>query len=400
MVSYFIGQKTYCIFLVTPDTLLVKYLPLDFPLDDWIVQMRTSIYEYWILPGQSDNLYEQNNQTFTTISHNLYQKIIEPVEDHLPQKLLILPDDVLHFLPFDALISEPGEQQGNLENQRYLLQDYTISYDYTATEHWNTKPKGSTSKLKQVGGFAPSFKLKTDGNLATRTVENIRADLMPLNYNQKEVERILSHLSGDSYFNEEASKANFIENASNYQILHLATHSKVDDQLGEDSFIAFSESVTDTSSTFNNLYVREIYSLDLTADLVVLSACETGIGEIRRGEGVVSVSRGFSYAGAKSTVTTLWNIYDHPSTVQFMESFYQKLKTGMPKDEALRAVKLETLANPTTVSPYFWAAFIPTGDMTPITFSEGGVVPIYQLILALILIGSVIGGYFSLTKRK
>jgi CHAT domain-containing protein len=103
-------------------------------------------------------------------------------------------------------------------------------------------------------------------------------------------------------------------------------------------------------------------------DLVVLSACETGLGKIEQGEGIRSLGRSFMESGAQATIISLWNVNDK-STAFIMTDFYKHLKAGITKDEALRQAKLDYLKNATTQNshPYFWAAFIPAGDMQPLS---------------------------------
>jgi CHAT domain-containing protein len=120
--------------------------------------------------------------------------------------------------------------------------------------------------------------------------------------------------------------------------------------------------------TDSRLYGYEILAQSFPADLVVLSACETGLGKVVRGEGLMSLARAFSYAGARSLVTSLWNINDQ-SGQQLMAEFYKHLNEGLPKDEALRQAKLSYLANApdnARAHPRYWAAFIPTGNMEPL----------------------------------
>jgi len=136
--------------------------------------------------------------------------------------------------------------------------------------------------------------------------------------------------------------------------------------MGEFSYIAFQNEADSTAVNNSRLYVNELYNLELNADLVVLSACETGLGELKRGEGVISLARGFTYAGAKSTLTSLWSVND-AQTTKLMESFYTNLKDGMTKDKALRKAKLDYLNNENLNAPYFWAGFIPAGDMSAIS---------------------------------
>jgi CHAT domain-containing protein len=112
------------------------------------------------------------------------------------------------------------------------------------------------------------------------------------------------------------------------------------------------------------LQVWEIFqSVRLDADLVVLSACETGLGEIRGGEGIIGLTRAFQYAGARSVLASLWRV-DDKATADLMERFYRHLRAGSPKDEALRAAQLEMLARPggSAAAPYFWASMQLFGD--------------------------------------
>ena len=110
--------------------------------------------------------------------------------------------------------------------------------------------------------------------------------------------------------------------------------------------------------------MRDIYNLSLNADLVVLSACETGIGELKRGEGIISLARAFAYAGAKSIVTTLWSV-DDARTKDLMVFFYRNLLQGMPKDEALARARSDYFEKykGANAHPYFWAGFVGIGDM-------------------------------------
>lgn len=399
LLEYFVGDSSYYLFLILPDTAIVNVYPKDFPMHSWVQQIRSNLYDYWVKPGQPDSLFLANTKSYIQIAHQLYQKLIEPVSTYLPEKILIIPDDVLCFLPFDALITSMDPDNDDLTQQKYLILDHSISYDYSSSNHWQLKKSQKRHFSKFLGGFAPKFADQPISDSYTnRSVDELRSILTPLRYNSEEVRRIRTVVPGDLYLDQEASKVNFMEKADRYRVIHLATHSKADDQLGDYSFIAFTNTTADTNAIHDRLFVRDLYNLDLNADLVVLSACETGLGEIRRGEGVVSLARGFSYAGAKSTVTTLWNIQDHPTTVQFMESFYNKLKAGIPKDEALRAVKLETLVDPVTASPYFWAAFIPAGDMSAIDIPSS--FNWWYVIIGMALLGGVVLWWFLRTKNQ
>ena len=403
LIEYFLGgdrmvdelrSLSIYVFVVKKDTFFTEEIILDFPLEERIQQMRESIYTYYIDVAKPDSLFAQENECFRLVSTELYQQLFAPFAEHLPEKLLIIPDGPLNLIPFDALIAEAATDPNDLQGHQYLLQKHIISYGYSATSHWQ-KPSGKSKRSGGfIGAFAPSFEAKKDTLFPIASIDMLKNSLTTLKHNEEEVRRILSIAPGDAYLGQDASKEAFINKANDYRILHLATHGKANGKMGDFSYIAFT-SVGSSLLEDERLYVRELYNLDLNADLVVLSACETGLGVLQRGDAVISISRGFDYAGAKSTLTTLWSIYDHPSTVDFMESFYKKLQSGLPKDEALRAVKLETLANSSTSAPYFWAAFIPFGDMSAIDLPSTNLLErnwMYLLALLLVL------GWFFLRK--
>ena len=161
---------------------------------------------------------------------------------------------------------------------------------------------------------------------------------------------------------------------SQYRILHFAAHGILSDEVTRSSQPALVLSQGGNDST-NLLQFSDILRMKLDADLVVLSACETGLGTLREGEGIVGLTRAFIYAGAASTVVSLWKVEDQ-STSLFMERFYQHLKRGLSKAEALRQAKLDIIRSNVDLkatgrreelaSPFYWAPFILVGDWGPI----------------------------------
>ena len=205
---------------------------------------------------------------------------------------------------------------------------------------------------------------RSQQKLAVDDLESRRNELGSLTYNTHEIRKIESFYNGDLFLGQDASIGNFLEQAQNYRLLHLATHGKSNDRLGEYSFIAF-QPLSDSTAQNHLLYVKDLYNVTLKADMVVLSACETGLGEMKRGEGIIGLATGFTYAGAQSIVPSLWSINDRV-TADLMEEFYSQFQRGLSKDEALLVAKKQMLGNPATASPYFWAAFIPIGNMEPL----------------------------------
>jgi CHAT domain-containing protein len=158
-----------------------------------------------------------------------------------------------------------------------------------------------------------------------------------------------------------ATEAHFTEGVVKARIIHLATHAKADDRSGDYSYLAFAPQKDNNPNAL--VYVRDLYNLRLNADLVVLSACETGIGKLQRGEGVISLVRAFAYSGAKAIVTSIWSVND-AKTKDLMVLFYQNLKRGQSKNEALRQAKLTYLEKymGDACHPYFWSGFVSIGE--------------------------------------
>jgi CHAT domain-containing protein len=149
------------------------------------------------------------------------------------------------------------------------------------------------------------------------------------------------------------------EKVKNYNYIHLATHGVVDESNPALSRIFLQ---SDIGSEDGNLFTGEIYNLNLDADLVTLSACQTGLGKISKGEGVIGLSRALVYAGARSIIVSFWSVADE-STSELMKDFYRKMLENRSADfsTSLRNAKLELVKNESYAAPYYWAPFILIG---------------------------------------
>jgi CHAT domain-containing protein len=186
--------------------------------------------------------------------------------------------------------------------------------------------------------------------------------LSSLSHTEQEVKRIAQYFDRDLrdiYLGQQASEDKLKHlRLSDYKIIHFASHGYLDDRFFNRSALILS--VNENAAEDGFLQVREIYQLRLNADLVVLSACQTGKGKLEQGEGVLGLTRAFISAGAKSVVSTLWNIDDQVSS-DFMTTFYQHLLAGKSKTQSLRAAKL-TMIHSHYNHPFYWAAFVLNGD--------------------------------------
>ena len=159
------------------------------------------------------------------------------------------------------------------------------------------------------------------------------------------------------FFAKEATEQSFEREAPNYSVIHVATHTVINTQKPELSALMFSPPEDSSSIAGGALLAGEMYAIDLQADLVVFSSCESALGALTRGEGMIAFTRGFLYAGARNLVVSLWKVPDRP-TSEFMHLFYAKLLEGESFEAALRDAKLRMLANEATAAPRNWAAFI------------------------------------------
>ena len=386
LVEYFTGDSSIFIFVLTNDTLDIKEVKNDFPLTDWVKDMRDGMLAHYdpqtIL---SNSALDSLDQLYKRSAFQLYDKLLAPIEAYIPEetKLIIVPDGVLGYLPFDALLTSPANDPNAIRTADYLIKKHQISYAYSATL-WLEMINKKVSPTKGLLAVAPTFP-KSPQAIAMQhyTKSGVRDSLYFLENSLSEIEAINDIWGADMLKDQNANLSNFLTQAGDFRILHLSTHGKADDRVGDYCFLAFTK-VADTLE--NLLYVRDLYNIELNADMIVLSACETGLGELQKGEGILSLARGFVYAGAKSIISTLWKVEEH-STQEIMESFYTNLSIGMTKDKALRQAKLHFINNSTEPYPYHWAAFTAVGDMSALDTNQSVVK--YVLIGFLLLLFSL-----------
>lgn len=359
LLEYFVGDSTIYIFAITQNTAQTYSIPKSPFLLQNTTQLQRSLNTSPLKSDDKQAAYQQ----YVTAAHFLYQQLIAPAKTLLSDEiteLIVVADGVLGYIPFETLLSNfPDSKKPNytLQNLNYFLNDYSLNYAYSATLllRANRMTSNKNQKAQRIfGGFAPQF--------ATTAIAENRGcffkDLANLAHNQTEVQEIQAQIGGSIFADTSANSELFLQQANQYRILHLATHACVEDSDPLFSKIFFSDTY---------LSLADIYNLRLNADLVVLSACNTGTGKLVNGEGIMSLSRGFMYANCPSVVTSLWQVNDR-ITADLMASFYENLQNGLSKSEALRQAKLTHLQNSTNkfAAPYYWAAFVQLGNSQPI----------------------------------
>ena len=365
-------------FLISKDSVSFSKEIIDYSF----VNNIQSIHDFLINPNY---LYTKKKDFvgYSIAAYGLYEKLIKPIAKKLNgTSLTIIPHDKLSYIPFDALLSQmPDTSVMNFRNLTYLVRDYVINYSYSATLLYNYFDRNKrTSKNLLI--FSPQYNLqesRTDPETA------ISYFLSPLPGAKDEVKGISGYVSAVSFVDLFAQESTFKERAPEFDILHLAMHTIINDSIPMLSKLVFSKpDQKSTDDGYLNSY--EIYNMKLNASLAVLSACETGSGKLQGGEGVMSMARGFIYAGCPSIVMTLWQVEDK-SGVKIMEDFYNYLSKGKRKDVALRMAKLNHLNNsdPLTAHPHFWLGYVNIGNPEPLYTSRDFYFVIF-LFIALLLI--------------
>ncbi len=345
----------------------------------------TAVKETFSFMSSPRYMFTRNRDAlqFCKSSNYLYRKLIQPFEKEITdKKLLIIPDGKLSYISFDALLSEMPDTTApvNFARLKYLIKENSINYSYSANLLYKFEGRSDNSGSKKVLAFAPEYAADSF------VFNNKQLALVPLPGIQKEVDLISNEITTSSFRGNDATEDNFLKWFKDFDILHFAMHAFIDDSNPAFSRLAFARNKN--NGTENRwLYTADIYNLDLSkAKLTVLSACNTGSGQLRKGEGVMSLARGFLYAGCPSIVMTLWEVEDNAGT-QIMASFYKNLKKGRSIDEALRLAKLEYLenANPRTAHPHYWLGYVSIGNSSPL-FRSYDYYFFGLLILALIVI--------------
>jgi CHAT domain-containing protein len=364
LLEYALGQESSFLFVVTREGLSYRRLPPAAEINRLGQEVRRALEQ----PGRGEFA------NFTRAASRLYELLLAPVESELTGKsrLLIAPDGALYYLPFECLPAKIAGQGA----ADYLLKRWTISYvpsaSVLASLRQNRRP---AAPGKQFVAFAdPVYSTGANGSdrndgsdgVGKRSLfaEQERWDLVRLAESRREVTEIARlYRPGQTalYLGAEAREENIKGNPAlaTARRLHFATHGLISASHPQRSALALT--LDDDPREDGLLQMWEIFNLKLQADLVTLSACQTGLGQELTGEGIVGLARAFMYAGAPSVVVSLWNVTDR-STAELMVKFHQHLDRTADKAEALRQAKLELLRNPRYASPYYWAPFVLIGE--------------------------------------
>jgi CHAT domain-containing protein/Tfp pilus assembly protein PilF len=335
---------------------------------------------------------------FVTSARKLYKALLEPFKNEIAGKdLIIVPDRELLYIPFDVLLtSDPTSKGLDFRSLPYLIKNHAINYSPSATIVFGRKEKHQQQSV-DLAAFAPTYdKNYQYKNLVYGNPDSVMT-LFPIPGALEEVKRVSAIYKGKIEIGRMASEAMFKSEAPNYNILHLSAHTIIDNANPMYSKLVFTPGIDKKEDGLLNTY--ELFNMNLHAELAVLSACNTGSGTLQAGEGILSIARGFFYAGVPSVVMTLWSVEDNSSAL-LMELFYKHLTEGLAKDEALRQAKLDYLkqSDQLTSYPYYWAGYVNIGDNAPLEISRHKYLNYILIFSALILI--LASFYFIKRKRK
>ena len=346
-------------------------LPKDLAVIEYFYQAGT-IFSFWItsdrffqIPIKNDELLRQSIASFVDqcrafqpefpheLGHVLYQKLLEEGLSQMGEevdRLCIIPDGILHTLPFEALnSSETGKS-------RFLIEDYSPFYSYSIDLFLRKKDRAVSNTYL---GFGTRYSSDLGEKLKSRRLLFGEEDLSQLILPHEEINRATALFSGESFLEQDASLENFYRHSADAKIIHLSLHGLVDFENPLRSSIVFD----DHGEEFV-LFASDLYSHKINADLVVLSACHSASGKIYNGEGVQGMSKAFVLSGAKNILSSLWSASEG-STLKIMTSFLQNVKDGASNELALHQAKLDYLRNarPSQRHPFFWANFILIGEL-------------------------------------
>ena len=397
VIEYTMDDESYLFaFVITRRYCTLKHIPLD---SLFFSDINTLTGQ---MAGKSFNNFSQDDFTsFVSASRRLFEKLIpEEISEHLPPDLIIIPDGELGYLSFDVLLTEkPSDQASGYRNLPYLIKKCAINYAPSATMLFGElSNKGKPGH--DVLAFAPSYdNLKGIPINLMMNRQSAQNYLLPIPGAQIEVDNLKKIFNCKVYQNNKATKDNFRKFAGDYSILHLAMHTLIDDKNPLYSKLVFYQDKKPDDNGLLNAY--ELFNMQLKAQLAVLSACNTGRGKLVSGEGILSLSRGFFYAGVPSIIMTLWAVEDR-SGADLMTSFYHYLSEGKAKNEALRLAKLDYLKSSDQIRshPHFWAAYLSIGNTDPVQDIGKPVSSAKYILGSAFILAVVVATFWAYRRRR
>lgn len=348
MISYHFSQNNIYTFLITPSEYRFNSIPVDSSFSSEVRKVR----DYFRLSPQNRTPIKEIDPVLEKIS----KVLIEPYAGEIRGKhLVIVPDGLLATIPFDLLYSKNTEPGQNLPGiPGYLILQNPISYEYSGTIYAENH-KTSGGLFTRMMAVAPDYETE---QITVADLNGVRDQdsllFTPLPYAQEEVRNVRKLLPGRTITGSKATEHFFKSKAPKYDIIHLSMHALLNDRDPLYSKLVFSPEKDTLEDGYLNTW--ELFNMSLRAKMAVLSACNTGAGQVHQAEGMMSMARGFKYAGVPLLVSTGWEIDDNSGS-KLMRLFYRYLREGQSVDIALRNAKISFLKNTDRLhtDPYYWA---------------------------------------------
>ncbi|MFV0572736.1 MAG: CHAT domain-containing protein [Xanthomarina gelatinilytica] len=305
--------------------------------------------------------------------YNLYKTLWKPLEPAIAtKKVIIIPDGELFNLSFEMLTDKAIQSYSEFTTNS-LLAKHIVSYNYSLFLLGNeTKTIGYKENFI---AFVPEFNDKMKEEYQIKIKDSLDLDkayltLLPQPFTKDLAEKSSHLFNGYSFLNENSTEHIFKNSAKEHKIIHIGTHAESNNLSPELSRLVFAKSTDASAEEDGYLYTYEIYNINLSSNLAILTACETGKPSYQAGEGMISLAHAFNYAGSESILTSLWKV-DEQSSAEIIELFYKNIKNGMDKDLALQQAKLSylTTAKGRTMNPQYWAGLVLIGDTSPINLT-------------------------------
>lgn len=319
-------------------------------------------------------IQNKKRDEFIDISHELYNILVKPIEAEIKpySKIIFIPTEEINYLPFEVLLRT--DEKKPFHKLDFLIKDFSINYQYSVAIYHQLKQKTAIED-KSFLGFAPIFENGQTIDYAARTADFIVDSLLRsvddnrfINLPNSKIEietiaQIIKNNNGKTtVLLEETATKNILREelkSKSYQFIHIATHGIVNFQTPKLSALACYDTTKNVEKAL--LFANEVQMQDIQADLVVLSSCESGIGKLVEGEGLIALNRSFIASGANNVIFSLWKVNDE-LTAELMIDFYKFYFQNQSYTEALRQAKLKMLQDPIRANPRYWAAFVLIGE--------------------------------------
>lgn len=393
LVEYFFGESDIYVFYISKNGVGHFVAPKTAEL--------SRAFQLFRQGSKAESAVNKNN--FEGAAFLIYNQLLrKALKEKKPERLILIPDDELLTLPFEALVTAPAGQYPG-KKPPFLLKDYNVRYVYSnrllLKQDVNRRKNRAAKRFAGFGLEYDDFTLNGVEKLMGFPLDSVFLSRTAgkLEYSDDEVLEVAGILNGQTWVNSEATLPNFLNSAPNYQIIHLAMHNVINEDSPLNSTLVFSR--TADSSEFL-LKTADLFWLQLKADLAVLSACNTGMDLDEQGDGFRSMAQGFLYAGCGGIVASLWNASDRSSR-DILVHFYRFLEEGKSKDEALRLAKLRYLeeAPPAFSHPFYWSHFVLIGDSDPLGSNRTGKSrPL--LLISLVVLASLMVGVWAKRRKN